>query len=247
MKLTDKGCFDMDHFDSCMTCNHKYCAKKVSLFASFSDTDLSKVLTLIERQHYEKGQTIFNEGEPCDRLLIVNGGSLKVFRYSKDGKEQILYVLGDGDFLGDLNLLKKDIYSFSAMALEETHLCTIKKDDFDQLMKFYPELFSRVLEYAHDRINTLENLVQTLTAKDVETRLAILLIRLSEAFGVEKPEGIEIQLPLTREEMANFVGLTRETVSRKLSSLQSEGLIELNDNRTILLKDFKSIKERSML
>ncbi len=237
----------MAHNNSCMSCQHNYCAKKVSLFASFSDTDLSKVLQLIERQHFQKGQIIFSEGDICERLLIVNGGSFKVFRYSRDGKEKILYVLGDGDFLGDLNLLKKEVYKFNAMALEETHLCTIKKDAFDQLMKNHPELYSRVIEYAHDRITTLEDLVQTLTIKDVETRLAVLLLRLSESFGVQKSGGIEIQLTLTREEMASFVGLTRETVSRKLSNLQSEGLIELYENHIILIKDIEAIKERSML
>lgn len=230
---------------ACLTCQHQYCAKKVSLFATFSESELSEVLCLIERKQYHKGDVIFTEGDVCDRLLIINRGSFKVFSTSKEGKEQILYVLGDGEFLGDLNLLKKDTYSFSALALEETHLCTIKKDDFDQLIKNHPSLFARVLEYAHYRITTLESLIQTLTAKDVETRLASLLIRLAESFGIKSADGVEIQLPLTREEMASFVGLTRETVSRKLSAFQMEGLIELSNNRVIRIVDMAGIRERS--
>lgn len=227
---------------SCRICKHRYCAKKVALFATFSEADLAKVLKLIRRKVFEKGDTIFNEGDLCDQLLIVNGGSMKVYQMSKEGKEQILYILSEGDFLGDLNLLKKDIYRFSGAALEETHLCTISKDDFDQLMQEHPDVYFQVMAYAHDRIRDLEKMIQTLTTKDVESRLAVLLNRLAEAFGIKTEAGIEIQLTLTREEMASFVGLTRETVSRKLSSLQSEGLIELHDNRMILIKDIEAIK-----
>ena len=227
---------------SCLICKHTYCAKKVSLFSGFSDVDLAKVLSLIQRKTYEKGDVIFHEGDLCDQLLIVNDGSMKVFQVSKEGKEQILYILSEGDFLGDLNLLKKDVYRLSGAALEETHLCTIQKDDFDQLLASYPELYLQVMSYAHDRIKDLELLVQTLTTKDVESRLAVLLNRLAQNFGVQKKEGIEIQLTLTREEMANFVGVTRETVSRKLSSMQADGLIELYDNHMILIKDIGAMK-----
>ncbi len=230
---------------TCISCSHKYCAKKVSLFESFSDESLSKVLALIERLEFNKGDVIFNEGDTFDRLYIVNGGSFKIFRHNKEGKEQILYVLGDGEFIGDINLLKKDIFTFSAVALEKTYMCTIKKDDFDALMKQHPDMYHSVLESAYDRIVSLEQLVQTLTVKDVDTKLAALLVRMAESFGIRTKEGIEIQMNLTREEMASFVGLTRETISRKLSRFQTDGLIEIFENKTILIKDYDALVDLS--
>lgn len=232
---------------TCISCSHKYCAKKVSLFESFSNDDLSKVLSLIERYEYEKGDHIFDEGDPFDRLYIVNGGSFKIFRYNKEGKEQILYVLSDGEFIGDLNLLKKDILSFNAVALEKTYLCTIKKDAFDSLMQEHPEMYHAILASAYDRIMSLENLVQTLTVKDVETRLASLLVRLAENFGIRTKEGIKIEMTLTREEMASYVGLTRETISRKLSKFQTDGLIELYENKVLLILDYDELVNLSEL
>lgn len=235
----------MSFSNQCMTCKHHSCAKKVTLFESFSDQDLENVLSLIERMHFHKGETIFSEGDIFDRLYIVNSGSFKVYRQSKDGKEQVLYVIGDGDFIGDINLLKKDIFKFSAIALEETHLCTIKKDDFDILMRGHPNMVEKVLEYAHDRIASLEELMQTLTSNDVESRVATLLLKLAESFGIQKPTGVEVQLSLTREEMASFIGLTRETLSRKLSQLQAENYIELLDNKRILIKNMDAIQALS--
>lgn len=233
----------MNLCNNCCACNHKYCAKKVSLFTSLSDNDLNKVVNLITKESFKKGDIIFSEGEIFDKLFIINNGSIKVYTYTKDGKEQILYILKEGDFLGDLNLLKKDILKFNAMALESTNMCIIHKDDFDTLIKTNPEISIKVLEYAHDRIASLENLVQTLTTKDVEVRLASLLINLSNTFGIKTNIGIEITLPLTREDMANFIGVTRETISRKLSYFQSQNIIEIFENKTILIKDITILKE----
>jgi cAMP-binding proteins - catabolite gene activator and regulatory subunit of cAMP-dependent protein kinases len=203
------------------------------------------VLNLITKESFEKGDIIFSEGEVFDKLFIVNKGSIKVYKYNKEGKEQILYFLKEGEFLGDLNLLKKDIFKFNAAALEATNMCIIHKDDFDSLIKTNPEISIKVLEYAHDRISSLESLVQTLTTKDIEIRLASLLLTLANTFGVKVHNGVEITLPLTREDMANFIGVTRETISRKLSSFQSENIIELYENKVILIKDLNTLKELS--
>lgn len=229
------------------TCSDKYCAKKVSLFSTLSNEELDKILALITRSTYEKSELLFSEGEVFDKLFIINSGSIKIFKYTKEGKEQILYILKEGDFLGDLNLLKKDTFKFNAVALENTNLCIIHKDDFDNIIKTNPEISLKVLEYAHDRISTLEELIQTLTTKDIEVRLATLLIYFSKTFGIETPSGIEMNLPLTREDMASFIGITRETISRKLSNFQNEGIIDIIENKKILIKDYKKLREISEL
>lgn len=237
----------MNLCNNCCSCNHKDCAKKVSLFASLSDKDINDVINLVAKKSFQKGDIIFSEGEIFDKLFIINNGSIKVYKYTKDGKEQILYILKEGEFLGDLNLLKKDIFKFNATALEFTNMCIIHKDDFDTLIKTNAEISIKFLEYAHDRIASLENLVQTLTIKDVEVRLASLLLNLSKTFGIKTNKGIEITLPLTREDMANFIGVTRETISRKLSYFQSQNIIEIFENKIILIKDITKLKELSQI
>lgn len=236
----------MNSNNCCCSCNNRYCAKKVSLFSSLSDKDLSMITNLITRKTFNKGDIIFSEGEEFDKLFIINQGSIKVFKSTNEGKEQILYILKEGDFLGDLNLLKKDNFKFSAAALETVGMCIIHKQDFDNLIKTNPDISIKFLEYAHARILSLENLIQTLTTKDVDIRLASLLLNLSKTFGVKTDNGVEITLPLTREEMASFIGITRETISRKLSHFQSENIIEILENKSILIKDMDSLKELSI-
>lgn len=229
----------------CYSCENRYCAKKISLFSSLSDKDLSMITNLITRKTFNKGDVIFSERDESDKLFIINKGSIKVYKYTKEGKEQILYILKEGDFLGDLNLLKKDNFKFNSMALEFTSICILHKDDFDTLIKSNPDISIKVLEYAHDRILALENLIQTLTTKDVEVRLASLLLTLSNTFGINSNNGIQITIPLSREEMANFIGVTRETVSRKLSNFQSENIIDILENKSILIKNIDILRELS--
>ena len=138
--------------------------------------------------------------------------------------------------------MKKGYSEFNAEALEDVNVCILTKDDFDSIVKKNPEITLKMLEYAHDRLISIENLVQTLSTKDVEARLASLLIGFVKNFGQETKEGIILDMPLSREEMANYIGITRETISRKLTSMQDEGIIELVGNKKIIIKRLEDLK-----
>lgn len=216
-------------------CSEQYCLKKVPIFSALSSEEMGKIANYITHKSYKKGDIIFNEGAVCDSLFVVNRGSLKVYTYTREGKEQILYLLTSGDFLGDMNLLKKEVFNFSAAALEDTYLCILSKEDFNKVMSEHPDISSKILEYSYNRIKSLESLVKTLTTKDIDARLASLLINLTKSFGVPTSEGIEISFYMGREDMANLLGVTRETVSRRLSYLQSENLIKVGSNKIVVV------------
>lgn len=230
---------------NCESCTGKYCATKVPIFSVLDKEQLSEVMSSIIRRRYKKGQIIFFEGDVSDKFYIINGGKIKIFKYTKEGKEQILYILSEGDFLGYLSLLKKGKFDFNAEALDDVHVCLLTKDDFDKIVKKTPEISLRILENLHDRLVSLENLVQTLSTKDIEARIAGILINFARDFGKEEKEGVVLEMPLSREEMANYIGVTRETMSRKLTAMEDEGVIELVGNKKIIIKDMDLLKELS--
>jgi CRP/FNR family transcriptional regulator len=229
--------------NQCLTCGHKHCAKKVSLFSNLSEEDLDHVISLVTRRRVAKGETVFTIGDPSESLYIVNRGSLKVYVLNREGREQILYFLKEGEFLGDVHLLKSGTFDYEAMALEETHLCIIHKRDFDRLILERPEIAIKLLAYAHDRILDLEELVQTLTTNDADARLASLLISLADTSGKETEEGIEVTLTISREDMGRYLGLTRETVSRKLGQFASAGILYFKDNKHLIIKDLSRLSD----
>jgi CRP/FNR family transcriptional regulator len=221
--------------DGCISCGHKLCAQKVSLFESLDQKQLDTVTALIVRKQFDRGEFIFNQGDMLDSLYIVNAGSIKISTVNTEGKEQILYLLQEGEFIGDLALLKSTEAQFDAVALTKTHVCTISNVDFLNLMMNNKEILASTLAYAHTRINSLERLVQAVSTNEADARLHYLLTQLAESNGNQTKDGIIINLNITREDMANFVGVSRETISRKLAQLNREGVIEIMDQKTIRL------------
>jgi CRP/FNR family transcriptional regulator len=226
----------------CEKCSGNYCAKKVAIFSTLQDEQIIEIANMVIHKKYKKGQVIFFEGDIADKLYIVNKGKVKIFRYTKEGREQILHILTDGDSIGDLSLLKKGKMDFNGETLEDTAMCTLTKKAFDEIIAKNPEIMLKILEVVHDRIVNLENLIQRLSTKDVEARVAGVLLSLIRDFGKESNEGIILELPLSREEIGNYSGITRETVSRTLTSMQDSGVIELVGNKKIIVKNIEYLK-----
>lgn len=229
--------------EACKKCKGRYCASKTSIFSILEEPELKKITDKIKRTNYKKGEIIFFEGDISDKLYVINHGKIKVFKYNKEGKEQILYILSSGDFLGDLSLLKKDEFKFNAEALEDVNICQLTKDDFDQAVKENPDISLKLLEVLYERINKLENLVESLSTKDIETRISRLLLGLIKDFGIPQDNTVILELPLSREDMANYIGVTRETISRRLNAMQEEGTLTLEGNRTIILNDMEYLED----
>lgn len=228
---------------SCENCTGKYCATKAPIFSMLDKEQIGEVTSLIVRRKYKKGQIIFFEGDVSDKFYIINKGKIKIYKYTKEGKEQILYILSEGDFMGYLNLLKKSKFEFNAEALEDVGVCILTKDNFDNILKKTPEISLKILENLHDRIVSLEDLVQRLSTKDIEARIAGILVSFARDFGEMQGNEIVIDSPLSREEMANYIGVTRETISRKLTSMQDDGIIQLIGNKKIAIKNLEYLKD----
>lgn len=231
-----KGC-------GCTTCQDRYCASKVSLFQHLDEVGLEEITQMISHKIVKRGETAFHEGDPLASLYILNRGSVKAYTYTREGKEQIIYVLTEGDFIGELSLLKEDKFEYNVTALEDTTFCVLSQQDFREILATSPQVRDQVMAHAYDRIKSLEKLVQVVTNKDVDVRMAVLLSNLAVGFGVEDDRGTAINMPLSREDMAAYLGLTRETVSRRLSALQSEGILRLEGSRKVIVQDLKRLRE----
>lgn len=221
----------------CERCRQKLCASKVSIFQNLSREELIEIIKMTGHTTYKKGETVFLEGMEASTLYLINEGKIKIFKYTKDGKEQILHILSEGDFFGELNLLKKGEYSFNAEALSITKLCTLTNDRMKNIILERPEIGLKILEVAGERLSKLETLAQNLATNDVEVRIANLLLDIKNEYGRYTQEGVEVKIPITREDMSNYTGVARETISRKLKKFEDEGIIKLIGNKKIVILD----------
>lgn len=194
---------------------------------------------------YKKGERIFSQGDVANKLYLISSGKIKVFRYTPEGKEIILYILSPKcfSFIGAFNLLKEDKFDFHAEIIEDSVICTLDKKDFDQIIIKNPNITLKILEEAYDRIVKLETLVDRLNTSNVESKVANLLLSLMRDFGTETSEGTMLNMTLNREELGSYAGLTRETISRKLRLFHEQDIINLIGSKKILVKDIKKLKE----
>lgn len=231
--------------DAC-TCSAGKCSIKVPIFSALGQEDLQRVYSLIVRYEYKKNDTIIQPGSSPGKFMIVKKGVLKIISVSPDGRELILYVLTAGDFFGEDNLLREKETNYYATAMEDTVLCTIDKKEFEKLMIKYPNIALKVMEGLCERLERIEALVKNISPKDVDSRIYMLLLDLSHKYGQEKKGGIIIDSPMSREEMANCIGVARETLIRKFSLLKEKGLIDIIGHKKIQIKDIDGLRFAAM-
>jgi len=227
---------------NCGHCTHDLCMHRVPIFSSLNNEELSRIAELIHHRDYKKGEIIVSEGEKTESIVIMHEGSAKAYKYTADGREQILYIFSEGDFFGEHNLLSNQTASFFVEALQDVKTCVLSKQQFQQLIHRYPEIAIKIIDELGQRMARLENALQSMGVRNVDSRLGSLLIEFKGKYGSSVPEGTLIHLPLSREGIANYLGIARETVSRKLGQLEQDGIIRSVNNKSILI-----LKEDALL
>lgn len=226
----------------CNQCQNGLCVSKVDIFKSLSHEDLVEIVKLTGHRSYIKGDFLCHEGDDLASLFIINEGKVKLSKFNAEGKEQILNILTNGDIFGEYHLFSQVPYNFSAVALGHAKICTLAKKHMDYLLEKHPTISQKILIEVSKKLIDTENLAQKLSSVNTDSKVAYVLLSLAEKYGVDLGETIEIKIPITREEMANYAGLTRETMSRKLSVLEKEGIIQSNGNKVIIIKDRDSLE-----
>lgn len=237
--------------DSCKFCKTHYCEaydgnpciRKIPLLSSLTDIEIDKISEGVTSKKYKKGEYIFQTGDKADRLYIVCSGKMKIYKYLMDGREQILYIYGSGDFVGAFNLMKEDEYLYNAVALEDTIVSTLTKDEFDNIAMKNPKITLKILEKSYERIRWAEELIGLLASSTADGKVARLLLNLIEDFGSKVDRGVLLNLSINREEMGSYAGISRETMTRKLGSFKNKGIVEFIGDKKILIKDIEKLEE----
>jgi CRP/FNR family transcriptional regulator, polysaccharide utilization system transcription regulator len=207
--------------------DNKYCencsTSRKSIFKDFVKSDLDKLNANMNCNFYKKGQVIFFEGNYPDGLFCIRDGKVKVFKIGSTGKEQIIRFAKNGDLLGYRALLTTDTYSASASALEDSHICFIRKETIFENFKSNNNFSYNILKLLSRDLEDVENKMVKLAQKPVRDRLAEALLILKETYGGDKQEYINISL--SREDFASIVGTATETVIRLLAEFKKENLI----------------------
>ena len=204
---------------------------KVPLFSQLEPAELERVTEISRERTYPKNSVILFEDDPGDALYVVAEGQVKVVLIGEDGREVILSVLGEGEFFGEMALIDDEPRSAHVIAMEDSTLLVLRREDFQGILKQTPSIALALLRELSRRLRRVDEKVGSLVLLDVNGRVAQLLLDLADEAASNR-----ITRRLTHHTIAQMIGSSRETVSRTMRELVDKGYIEVS-RREILIRD----------
>lgn len=210
------------------------CIGHLWVFADLLAAELGALVQAARRQVYHKGQEIFSQGGPANKMFLIKAGRVKLSKLSEQGDEVTLDIRKAGDFLGESMLIEAGDYPLTATCLEETLMCGFSKAGFEKLILENPNIGLQVIKNLSRRIDWLTSRVGSLSLTNLEDRLYHVLANVAQEHGVESQKGCVIQFPLTHEELSFLVGAHRVSITRALKALKESGRI-IQEGKTLIL------------
>jgi len=225
----------------CQECSHnakglkKSCLDNVPIFSSLSREEMTEVSMTASHKEYKKGEAVYLEDEYSEKLFVINKGKVKITKLSEEGKEQIIRIQQVGDFMGELTLFTHSPMKNNAEALEDTILCIIDGKKITELIEKRPVIALKIMKELSMRLEKTENLIESLGLRDVEQRVADILLRMADDNNIA-------ELSISKKDLAAHIGMSQETLSRKLSSFQDKGFIRQEGQRKIIILNREALE-----
>jgi len=213
----------------------------VPLFSGLERHDLQQFAELTREKFYPRGSVILFEHDPGDSLFVVREGRVKVVLIGEDGREVILGVLGVSDHFGELALIDDRPRSAHVIAMEDSHLLVLRREDFRRRVESSPAVAWSLLSELSRRLRRADEKIGGLVLLDVPGRIARLLLDMAEETGTNL-----IEKPLTHQTIAQMIGASRETVSRAMKDFQDAGWITV-ERRKIGLANRPALEQRAQV
>ena len=205
--------------------------RRYPLFAKHPDTELLQLAERMRTRSFKRGEMLFRKDDPGTHLYVVTDGAVKIALPGEFGQEALVSIMRAGDFFGELALFDGSPRSASATAMEDTRAALLAREDFLSFLETHPASVRVVLDVLARMIRRLSDRVEDLIFLDVPSRVAKYLLDLAQQDGEAK-----LELTLTQDELAAFIGASRVSVNRVLGDLERRDIIEIR-RRHIVVKD----------
>lgn len=215
------------------------CLKELLVFSKLEWDEVKLICERAYEKRYYKNEVIFFENDNDQKLYILVAGRVKLSMLSPDGKEKVLTILQEGDIFGEMSLFDQDPHPLTAEVVEDARLVILPFKDLETIIMKNPKVAIKIIEALAKKTRLLTSQIRELVFQDAEGRLASLLTRFVEEFGVEVKSGKMIDLILTHQEIANLLGLSRVTVTKLLNQFIDEGVIKIYKRKIVVLDEKK--------
>ncbi len=210
---------------------------RVPIFAGLNHEQISEIASKVRPRNVPRNEQLYGAGEVNPFLRIIHTGSVKVYRITESGHEQVIRVLSAGDFLGEKALMSPTISDHFAVTLAESEICSLNHEDIRDYLLRYPSVALTMLATLSARLDSTEGQVSAIAGEDAASRVAAYLVALAE-----ERQRNSIELPITKKDVASYLGVTPETLSRRLAAFEDNGWIHQHGNRRVDLLDIEALR-----
>jgi CRP/FNR family cyclic AMP-dependent transcriptional regulator len=217
---------------------------RAGIFQGVETTAVNALIEQLESVTFPRGTTIFDEGEPGDRLYIIVNGKVKLARHAPDGRENLLTIMGPSDMFGELSIFDPGPRTSAAVCVTEVTAATMDSQMLHDWISDHPEISEQLLRVLARRLRRTNNTLADLIFTDVPGRVAKALLQLANRFGVQEGGALRVHHDLTQEEIAQLVGASRETVNKALAEFAHRGWIRL-EGKSVLISDTERLAKRA--
>lgn len=214
------------------------------LFSSLDPDAAAALRASMVELHARKGDVIFVEGEPGDRLYIVIEGKVLLGQSATDGRETLLAVQGPGEMFGELSLFDPGIRTSTATALTDSVVLGLGREALRPWLAGRPEVAEALLQALAQRLRRTNEAMSDLVFSDVPGRVSKALLELKDKFGVERNGEWFVEHEMTQEELAQLVGASRETVNKALADFVHRGWLRV-EQRSVTITDLERLQRRA--
>lgn len=223
-----------------MDCNchseKEFCVDMVPIFSNLSYEEKVELSSKSIHRTYKKGELIYQAGDDDEFLFIVHQGKIKVSRISEEGKEQIIRIVEPGEFMGELGIFTRKKQNDYAEALETSSICLLESRVVKGYIEKHPSVSFKIMEELSKRLEIMEELVEGINLHSVEWRLARYFLKMRDKYNV-------VILNTSKGNFASQLGMSQETLSRKLAHFQEEKLIKMVTTKKIALLDVEALED----
>lgn len=215
--------------------------RNVPVFEDLPPEDLEIISQVTVERKYKKNGTIFSDGEPGEGFHYVKNGKIKIIKLAADGREHIINILGPSEVFAEVLLFNKDSYPATAIAVEESCIGIIRNSELERIIISHPQVAMNIIQVMSKKLLFIQKKVKSLAFSDSYAKVAQTLELLACRHGRETCRGLEIDVDIKRQDIANLAGTTRETASRVLSVMKKDKVLE-GDERQIIIIDINGLR-----
>ncbi|AGK54661.1 Crp/Fnr family transcriptional regulator [Bacillus sp. 1NLA3E] len=214
----------------------KMVLSKFSLFRDLNDQELAKIVDIAIARDWKKNTHAFLQGDPLTNVYFIFEGKVKIYKSDSSGREQIVAIAKSGEMFPHVGFFRKGEYPAFAEIIENSKLVVVPIDQFEKVLIENPHLCIKVFKVLGEKIIDLQDRLEEQILNNTYEQIIKLLVRLAEKNGTMFEDGrILLKSEFTNKDLANMIGTTRETVSRTLTKMKKEELIEVNANGDMIL------------